>query len=117
MYLVTDGNRNVQASKVRALGLEAHFKRVFITHRFGVQNAKPSVHCFALIRKIEGCAWTDMAYIGDNPAKDFVNLNPLGVLTVRVMTGEHARVVAKPGFDARVRIAGIEDLSPILKEV
>lgn len=117
MYLVTDGNKDVQARKVRALGLDPYFKKVFITHCFGVRNAKPSTYCFDLIRKIEGCAWSDMAYIGDNPAKDFVNLNPLGVLTVRVMTGEHAGAMAMPGFDARVRIERIEDLPSILNEI
>lgn len=117
MYLVTDGNKNVQARKVCSIGLDEYFKRVFITHRFGVHNAKPSTYCFDLIRKIEGCAWSDMAYIGDNPVKDFVNLNSLGMLTVRVMTGEHSSSVARPGFDARVRIDCIEELPSILNEI
>ena len=28
-----------------------------------------------------------MVYVGDDPNKDFVNLNPLGMKTVRVLTG------------------------------
>ena len=117
MYLVTDGNKNVQANKVKALGLETYFKKIFITHRYGVHHAKPSVHCFSLIREIEKCYWSDLAYIGDNPAKDFVNLNPLNVLTIRVKTGEHAAVKAKTGFDARIHINSIQNLPSILNEV
>ena len=116
MYLVTDGNKNVQANKIKALGLEPFFKHIFITHRFGIHHAKPSTYCFSLIREIEKCSWNDLAYIGDNPAKDFVNLNPLNVMTIRVKTGEHAEVKAKNGFDARVHINTIENLSSILNK-
>ena len=117
MYLVTDGNKNVQANKVRALGIEKYFKKVFITHRYGIHNAKPSVYCFDLIRKLERCSWNEMAYIGDNPGKDFVNLNPLGVLTIRVLTGEHANVNAPPSYDAKSSIPGIGHLQSALNGI
>lgn len=115
LYLVTDGNKNVQANKIEALKIEPFFKKVFITHRYGINHAKPSVYCFDLIRKLEKCNWSDMAYVGDNPAKDFVNLNPLGMLTVRVLTGEHSKVVAKLGFDAKIQIPKVADLPSTLK--
>lgn len=109
-YLVTDGHKVVQDLKVQALGLRARLAHAYITHRYGVRHAKPSTHCFELIRRREGCAWTDLAYIGDNPAKDFVALTPLGVCTVRVRTGEHAHVVARPGFEARHVIDSLAEL-------
>ncbi|QPG04955.1 HAD family hydrolase [Salinimonas marina] len=111
LYLVTDGNKVVQHNKVKALGIEALFKRVFITHRFGVQHAKPSTHCFELIKQAEGCEWQDMVYIGDNPAKDFVNLNKLGMQTVRVLTGVHRKVDAAPGYEAHYRISCLDAFS------
>jgi putative hydrolase of the HAD superfamily len=114
MYLVTDGNKNVQANKVRVLGIGPYFKKVFITHRYGLRNAKPSVYCFELIRQAEGCTWADMVYVGDNPAMDFVNLNLLGALTVRVQTGEHRSVLARPGYDAQISIPDLEDLPEVL---
>lgn len=117
VYLVTDGNKYVQASKVRALGIEPYFKKVFITHRYGVRNAKPSVYCFELIRRQERCEWTNMMYIGDDPAKDFVNLNRLGVITVRVLTGKHCRVVAKPGYDAKIRVRDLGKVLPIMRRL
>ncbi|WP_288741205.1 HAD family hydrolase [uncultured Rheinheimera sp.] len=100
LYLVTDGHKIVQQNKVDALGIAALFKRIFITHRFGIKHAKPSTHCFELIKKAEKCEWRDMVYIGDNPAKDFVNLNKLGMNTIRVSTGVHRQVIAQKGFDA-----------------
>jgi len=116
-YLVTDGHKIVQQNKVNALHLERRFKKIYITHRYGVRHAKPSIHCFDLIRQIEKCAWQEMFYVGDNPNKDFVNLTPLGVHTIRVMTGEHANVIAKPGYDAKYKINSLEALPSLLKEI
>ena len=112
LYIVTDGHKIVQEIKVRALGLFDVFRHVFITHRYGIKNAKPSTFCFKKIREREGVPWEDMVYIGDNPAKDFVNLNPLRVCTVRVLTGMHSKARAKPGFEARYTI---DDLGSFLE--
>jgi putative hydrolase of the HAD superfamily len=56
---------------------------------------------------MEQCEWNEMVYIGDNPAKDFVNLNPLGITTVRVKTGMYRNVIAEPGYDAQISIENI----------
>jgi len=114
LYLVTDGNKIVQRNKVDALDLWPDFKRIFITHRFGVAAAKPSIHCFERIKAEADCAWHEMIYVGDNPAKDFVNLTPLGVTTVRVLTGAHREVPALPGHDALFTIPDLDALPDVL---
>ncbi len=116
-YLVTDGNKDVQKKKVSALGIEDCFRRVFITHRFGLTNAKPSTYCFDKIRRAEQVSWRNMVYVGDNPHKDFVNLNKLGAMTIRVRTGDYGQVLAKPGYDARYTIDHIRDLPWLLNHV
>ncbi|BCO18151.1 HAD superfamily hydrolase [Alteromonas sp. KC3] len=113
LYLVTDGNKVVQNNKVDALNIAPLFRRVFITHRFGVKHAKPSLYCFEKIKKAEKCEWRDMVYIGDNPSKDFVNLNKVGMPTIRVLTGVHKHVVAKPGYDAAHTINHLNELTSI----
>lgn len=113
-YLVTDGHKIVQRNKVKALGIEAFFKRIYITHRYGIRYAKPSIYCFDLIRKRERCKWSDMFYVGDNPEKDFVNLNIIGVHTIRVKTGRYAADVAKPGFEAKYVINSLDNLYKVL---
>ena len=110
LYLVTDGHKLVQQYKVQALGIEPLFAKVFITHRYGLRHAKPSIYCFDLIRAREGCDWSDMVYVGDNPAKDFINLTPMGVRTVRVLTGEHRLVKAKFGHEASQVIDKLDQL-------
>ena len=114
LYLVTDGHKIVQHNKVVALGLEHRFKGVFITHRYGLRHAKPSPYCFDRIRSIESCRWQDLVYVGDNPAKDFVTLNTLGCVTIRVLTGEHRDAIATPGFDAAFHIDSVAELAGLL---
>lgn len=114
LYLVTDGHKIVQRNKVDALSLWPVFRRVFITHRFGIRNTKPATLCFEHIHDTEGCDWGDMVYIGDDPEKDFVGLSPLGVLTVRVLTGRHAKIVARPGYEAAITIPDLGALPSAL---
>lgn len=111
LYIVTDGHKVVQKRKIDALGIAPFFKRVFITHRFGVHNAKPSLHCFNLIRSAARVEWDELVYIGDNPAKDFVSLNQVGAKTIRVLTGAHADVRALPNHDAQFSITNLASLS------
>jgi len=83
-YLVTDGNRFVQRNKIKALNIENSFKKIFITRDYGVKNEKPSLKVFKIISKMEKIDLSSIVYIGDNPAKDFVNLNKHGALTIQV---------------------------------
>jgi putative hydrolase of the HAD superfamily len=114
LYVVTDGHKIAQQKKADALRLHRWFRKVLLTHRYGRKHAKPSTYCFNLIRLQERCAWSDIVYIGDNPVKDFVNLNLLGATTVRVLTGMHKNVRAKKGFDARHRIPNLSHLAKLL---
>ena len=116
-YLVTDGHKIVQANKIEALRLTDRFKHAYITNRYGRANAKPSTYCFDLIRRREGCEWSDMAYVADNPAKDFVSLNPLGVHTVRVLTGQYRGVHSHNGFEARHRIRTLSTLPRLIERL
>lgn len=116
IYLVTDGNKLVQDKKIKALGLQKYFKKIFITHRYGLRNAKPSTYCFDMIRKIENTNWENIAYIGDNPNKDFISLNPLGVCTIRVMRGEYAQTNLGCSYDAKFRISSFDEITAILRK-
>ncbi len=86
-YIVTDGNKIVQKNKIRALGLSARMKKVFITHNYGVKNAKPSSFCFERIAELENTEPANILYVGDNPNKDFINIKKLGFKTVRIRQG------------------------------
>lgn len=114
LYLVTDGHKIVQQRKIEALGIAPLFRRVFITHRYGIRHAKPSLHCFERIRGLERAEWRDIVYVGDNPAKDFVALNAAGAQTVRLLAGVHGDVRAAAGHDAQHRIRTLAALPEVL---
>ena len=44
-------------------------------------------------------------YVGDDPSKDFRGLRPLGVRTVRVLTGRHAALAVPSDADAEFTLA------------
>ena len=113
-YVVSDGNKLVQSMKADALGLDKYFKKIVLTHRYGVKHAKPSSYCFSIIKDIENCEWSDLVYIGDDPNKDFVQLNSLGVRTIRVHTGRFIKQKAKEGFDANYHINDLSELNLVL---
>jgi len=114
LYVVTDGNKTAQAAKVRALDLESKVKKVLVTHRYGVCHAKPSPHCFQIIQRLESVPASQILYIGDNPAKDFVGIRPLGFRTLRVLTGPHSFMNAQAGYDAEFHVDSLNELTPTL---
>jgi putative hydrolase of the HAD superfamily len=112
-YVVTDGHKIVQENKVKALRISTYFKHIYITHRYGIINSKPSIYCFDLIRRKEKCEWSDMCYIGDNPNKDFVNLKPLGVRTIRIQTGIYDTLKISELQEAEFIISNINEIKSL----
>lgn len=92
--LVSDGYLAVQQRKWTALGLAAHFETIIFSDEWGRAAWKPSVIPFlAALKKLRIQA-DRAAYIGDNPAKDFLGARELGMFTVRVRQpgGEYAHL-------------------------
>lgn len=111
LYVVTDGNVNVQNNKCRALGLGKHTDKIFITYRYGIKNAKPNTYCFKKILKLENSVPANLIYIADNPNKDFVNLNREGYNTVRILRGMFKNVNAGKGYDAGHAIKSLDEIT------
>ena len=114
LYLVTDGNRNVQANKCEALNLKEYFTKIYITHRFGLGAAKPSLYCFNKIVEDERIPWEELVYIGDDPHKDFVNLNLMGARTIRVNQGRFKDIEIGSGYGAQTSISKLTQLYDLL---
>jgi len=112
IYIVTDGNKLVQQSKLSALGLDndSRIKKSFITRRYGLHREKPSTYCFQRIVELEQVEPHDITYVGDNPHKDFVGIKPLGCRTIRIMRGSHSAVRLTPDFEADVEIMTLDEM-------
>jgi putative hydrolase of the HAD superfamily len=106
LYLVTDGHKVVQANKVAALGVARYFEHCYLTNRYGTAHNKPSPRVFELMLRREGAEPSQLVYVGDDPAKDFVGVRRLGGRTIRVRTGRHSAVAARDaGHEADLEVA------------
>ena len=80
--LITDGRVEGQRAKIKALGIESLFDSVTITDELGgVEYRKPCEKAFVLACERLGVAFADAVYIGDNPKKDFIAPEKLGMKT------------------------------------
>jgi putative hydrolase of the HAD superfamily len=109
-YLVTDGNKIAQHNKALSLGLYKKMSRCFITHRYGIKNAKPSPYCFLKICTLEKVEPENVVYIADNPNKDFIKLKPLGFKTIRILKGPFKDIRFNKTFDADFKINSLKEL-------
>ncbi|OON70393.1 hypothetical protein B0919_06205 [Hymenobacter sp. CRA2] len=115
LYVLTDGNKLVQARKAAAMGLFERVRHVYVTHRYGLHRAKPDPELFRRIARREGVPAGQVVYVGDNVRKDFVGIRPLGFRTIRVRRGNYAHYVpATPGHEADVQIDSLDELTPEL---
>jgi putative hydrolase of the HAD superfamily len=115
LYIVTDGNKIVQNNKIKSLDVEKYIKKAFITYRYGLKASKPSLKCFEIIKNIEKINWQELVYIGDNPNKDFVNLNKVDAITIRVLQGDYANIEVTNDYDAKFKIDKLTDLRMLIK--
>jgi putative hydrolase of the HAD superfamily len=110
--LLTDGLKEVQAAKLEALGIAQYFDEVVLSDEYGM--VKPDERLFMLFEERFGLPPEKLAYIADNPAKDFIGATGRGWLTVRVLTGEHAGIKAADGYAASYEIETLERLPALL---
>lgn len=84
--LLTDGYLETQKNKVTALGIASRFAAIVYTDSLGRAHWKPSPAPFReLMERLPSPG--GYAYVGDNPAKDFVAPKGLGWTTVQVRRG------------------------------
>ncbi|CAM4392750.1 HAD family hydrolase [Saccharibacillus endophyticus] len=114
VYIVTDGNKVVQANKIRALDLDRKVKKSYITYRYGRIHSKPSPYCFLKIAEAEQVPYSQMVYVGDNPNKDFVGIKPLGIRTIQIRQGAFYDL---PFFDTHQAEVSIEKLTEIFEVI
>jgi putative hydrolase of the HAD superfamily len=111
LCIVTDGNKIVQQRKIRALRLGRRIAHSYITHQYGLRNAKPSPYCFLKICEQERVPPNAVIYVADNPLKDFVGIKPLGFKTIRILRGPYGATKVKPSYDAHVTIRSLNQIT------
>ncbi|WP_185903064.1 HAD family hydrolase [Bacteriovorax stolpii] len=112
IYIVTDGHKNVQLNKLKALKLlrDPRIKHCYRTNAYGKAKAKPNRHCFDLIMKREKVNEKEILYIGDNPYKDFI-IKKHGFKTIRIRKGHFKDVTLDSSREADLEIKSLSQLT------
>ena len=91
MAILTQGYAAGQRGKIKALAVERYFDTILILGETEREQWKPSRRAFERLLAQLNVRSDQVAYIGDNPEKDFYGARQLGIRTVRVRRpgGEH----------------------------
>jgi putative hydrolase of the HAD superfamily len=115
LFIITDGNEQMQRGKLESLGLAGAVDDIVMTGSFGKEWSKPAVHAYVRMLERFGGEPSDYLYVGDNPACDFHGARQLGMRTARVMTepfGTHA--APSESHEAEISIPTTLDLEKML---
>ncbi len=96
LAVLTDGPSASQSAKAAALHLDRWFDPIVLTDTLGPGLAKPSPAGFELISQRWGVPGRHLAYVADNPGKDFVAPRQLGWATVRLRRPTQLRFALEP---------------------
>jgi len=93
LAVMADGLVEAQNAKIIGLRL-ASFCNVFILSDEidGIRSRRPDPRPYREALARMGTRASRTLFVGDNPVKDFIRARQLGMVTVRVMTGEYANM-------------------------
>ncbi len=115
--LITDGQAEVQSSKVNALAIAGRFHHIIYTHALGGRAfSKPHPLAFEQMEQALSGQVGRFVYVGDNPAKDFVVPNARGWISVQVLRPQriHARAQPAIGGQAQYVVEQLTELPGLL---
>lgn len=115
--LITDGDIEVQKNKVKALKVEDFFDCMIFSDEYGIEKQKPNP--FPYLKAIEKLKVnnTKSIYVGDNPHKDFITANKLGLVTIRILKGSYENITLDDEFEAKYQIKNIIELLDLIPHI
>lgn len=116
--VLSDGSLVSQQAKAHALRLDEWFDPVLFTASRQEGFLKPGTLGFEWIATKWGLPNAELAYIADNPLKDFVGPRKLGWLTIRLRVPGQLRFALEPAGDGDqpdVEVAAAESLRGYFK--
>lgn len=115
--IVTDGVASVQRNKIAALGLENLFDAIVCTDELGGECWKPSTIPYKVALELLQVTPLEAIYVGNDPSKDFLGPNSIGMLTIQVkrqMQQNSMPDVVPEAAGARLVIQGLEDILSLI---
>lgn len=110
--LITDGLRTVQWHKIHLLNIKDYFDEILVTNDLGDEFYKPKEEVYIEMAKRLDILLEEMAYVGDNPNKDFIGAKALGITTFRIIReyGCHRDVRLNDSYEAHYIINTLDEL-------
>ena len=118
LFLISDGNEQMQRNKLESLDLAGALDEIVLTGHFGKAWSKPAPHAYRHALDRFGGDPSTYLYVGDNPACDFFGARQLGMRTARVLTapfGTHP--VPEPAYAADITLTRTAELEQVLDDV
>lgn len=113
--LITDGPKETQWAKIRALGLDRTIDHIVVTGEWGREFFKPHKRAFERIESLTTARRSNIVYIADNAAKDFITPRQRGWQTVQILRSEriHAGTANTSDHEADHTISSFDELQAI----
>jgi len=115
--LVTDGMASVQRNKIAALSLESLFEVIMCTDELGEECWKPSTIPYKIALDILQVSPSEAVYVGDDPSKDFIGPNSIGILSIQVKRQTQQNSIPDTFSEianAKFVVKGLEEILPII---
>lgn len=117
--IITDGPIDSQTAKMRVVHRSIPVDCVILTGSLGREFWKPHPRAFEEMAHHFGIALSEMMYVGDNPAKDFLIGSTHGVTTVRITRpgGIYSDAAYCGGVKERYSIKSLAEVVNLVDEV
>jgi putative hydrolase of the HAD superfamily len=118
--IITDGRPEGQRNKIKALELEKYCDEIMITDEIGgLEFRKPNVKPYQLIIEKLKVIPEQAIYIGDNPSKDFLAANKLGMITIMLKNekGFYQETKNPVEYSAQITVENLIDIKNYLKGI
>jgi len=89
LFLITDGNTELQQYKVRELRVSEYFQTIVYTGVHGPAWHKPKKPAFLHAARLLDVAPASCLYTGDDPKRDIQGAHRAGMATARVLSGPY----------------------------
>ena len=116
--IITDGYKETQRRKIKALRCEDLFDEIIVTDELGREFWKPHEKAYRIIAEKLDVKLHEMIYVGDNDTKDFIGANGLNINTVKInrLNGIYRNLNLSEEFKAKYEIGDIVDLIKLIRE-
>jgi putative hydrolase of the HAD superfamily len=116
--IITDGRPEGQWKKIKALGLEKYCDYIIVTDELGgIEYRKPCEIPYKKMLQELGIQAQETIYVGDNPAKDFITANKLGMFTIMFKNnkGLYSNINVSNEYLAKTTVNEIIEIKELLK--